>query len=397
MAYPADYDALFIDPADVLTLTVISVSGNRFTISAGDTAKLNRVLIGTLFTFTHSETNNVEIIRVTGKGSNYIDAERGYEGTPVLSTGTNMRLVQEPTAGMLKALQDALIRAETYFARTGSSLPSNPTAGEIFLKSDGMVYACFENGVWTPVVTYDHGNLSGLNDANAHTIYLTPEQEQQLHAGLPGSHLTYPNSHDHSGLPGMGQPARKIVSGLAANRGTPSNIGQCYFATDTGALYFSPDGLNWTVYTSLPAGTILMFEGSCPPGWARVSDFDGRFPLGNDGGVWSDQGTGGNSTHTHTMPVLIAHTHSIPNRSVTTNVAGSHHHALPVNAGSGSQSNIEIYRGVDSGVTSSADGNHNHTVTFPSTLTQTYGSDNPYTDSASNLPPYYTLVFCKKL
>ena len=93
-------------------------------------------------------------------------------------------------------------------------------------------------------------------------------------------------------------------------------------------------------------GLIGMFE-SLPPGWAYMSDFENRFPRGSD----SYGGTGGSDTHSHSFSGSYS------------GWAGSYVSTLDT-----------------SPYTSCADDTHGHTVSGT-------------TPVASNIPPYYTLVF----
>ena len=47
----------------------------------------------------------------------------------------------------------------------------------------------------------------------------------------------------------------------------------------------------------IPSGMIAMFDTSCPSGWSRFSQLDGRYPRGSSG----YGGTGGSETHSHTL------------------------------------------------------------------------------------------------
>jgi len=48
----------------------------------------------------------------------------------------------------------------------------------------------------------------------------------------------------------------------------------------------------------VPSGMIAMFDTSCPGGWTRFTALDNRFPMGGGYGA-----TGGSSSHTHTARV----------------------------------------------------------------------------------------------
>ena len=104
-------------------------------------------------------------------------------------------------------------------------------------------------------------------------------------------------------------------------------------------LYVNAGGIG------MPSGMIGMFDTDCPPGWTRVAELDDRFPMGGT----TYGATGGSSTHTHT--------------GVTDGQSGMRSDEFSMH---------DIPR---------LTGNHTHSFT---------------TDPASSLPPYITVVFCRK-
>ena len=100
----------------------------------------------------------------------------------------------------------------------------------------------------------------------------------------------------------------------------------------------------------IPAGTIVMFDSTPPPGWQVLTDFTGRFPLGTTtyGGT-----LGGTSTHTHTISGTTTSGSTIPN------CGGVSWSIYPMDP---------------------------HTHTFSVT-----------TDPSSHIPPYRTFIFAKAL
>jgi hypothetical protein len=94
----------------------------------------------------------------------------------------------------------------------------------------------------------------------------------------------------------------------------------------------------------IPSGMIGMFDTDCPSGWTRVAALDNKFPMG--GATYGT--TGGSSTHTHTGTTDITEQGCDP---------------------SSTPGDARAVRG------------HWHSFT---------------TDPASSLPPYITVVFCRK-
>jgi hypothetical protein len=107
---------------------------------------------------------------------------------------------------------------------------------------------------------------------------------------------------------------------------------------------------------AIPSGMIAIFQGSCPSGWTRVADFDGKFLRG----AATYGGTGGSSTHTHTIDPPSTNT-------------------------SGIVSDDWYYQDATSG-DQDISWRHHHTVDIAA-----FSSG-----SASHLPPYIDVVFCKK-
>lgn len=105
----------------------------------------------------------------------------------------------------------------------------------------------------------------------------------------------------------------------------------------------------------LTSGMIAMFTGSCPPGWTRFSEMDGRFPRG----AVSYGATGGWPSHSH-------------------GPAGDHSHGM-----SGPSASDEFEDNGDSGA---ADW-HTHTI---------HSAGLHSHPEANHLPPYLDIVFCKK-
>lgn len=208
----------------------------------------------------------------------------------------------------------------------------------------------------------------------------------------------------------------------------------------------------------VPAGMVAMFEAACPSGWTARSGagqpYQNKFARG--GATYVEAG-GGADTHTHTIDPAAtstssdgAHTHTFDPVAADTSLAGSHSHA-PATAlattssagahthtvdpaavtSTGPNSTVAITAGasaVASGThthdfdvgstTSSSDGSHTHTVIWPNTDTasghvhsfdlastgsSSAGAHTHSVDvasftsaSASNVPAYVQVVFCRK-
>jgi len=132
----------------------------------------------------------------------------------------------------------------------------------------------------------------------------------------------------------------------------------------------------------LPSGMIAMFDQSCPNGWTRFAALDGKFPQG----AAAYGGAGGSATHSHTVN---SHTHSITGTTSNASLTGS---ITTYNANfQVTDGQCEIGLGTDTSIFSpTSSSQHNHNVNLTS------GSASPGTDSQSNVPPYLSVVWCKK-
>jgi RHS repeat-associated protein len=144
-----------------------------------------------------------------------------------------------------------------------------------------------------------------------------------------------------------------------------------------------------------PVGSVMMWEGTnCPATWQRYTLLDGRFPLG----AGFVNAAGGAATHTHTYTQLPPHTH---NQGTLTLVASGAHQdsinyrspsTVPGSAGVFGSANPAAFK---SGLLSNS-GAHNHNGALTGSTGVT-GVATATTQTASNLPPYTSLVFCKKI
>lgn len=221
----------------------------------------------------------------------------------------------------------------------------------------------------------------------------------------------YSNGHDTSGnnLQGTTNTTGPRSSSLAVSpSGSHSHTlsGQTDSAGISGTLY-TDNSVTMPPYQEVPYAqktvddgldfpidSIMIWEGTvCPTTWERYTPLDGKFPLG----AGYVNTTGGAATHTHTYSDLPAHSHGVSNMTVTSN--GQHTHNLNFyQYGTTSTISGRIY-GSDSSGTSGSNilksaGSHTHSVTGSTSET---GVMTPTTQSASNLPPYTTFVYCKKV
>jgi len=154
----------------------------------------------------------------------------------------------------------------------------------------------------------------------------------------------------------------------------------------------------------VPSGMIALFDTNCPVGWTRYSALDNRFPLGSSGAG----GVGGSNDHSHSFDVTSAgggnHDHSFggsfggsgsgsgnfggttggPSNSSTADAGGSfdagrgdhtHGYNVAVNL------NVNVTTNIDG--RTGAGGDHSHRVAGG-------------TGGANHIPPYFTMVFCRK-
>jgi len=151
-----------------------------------------------------------------------------------------------------------------------------------------------------------------------------------------------------------------------------------------------------TVADSLefPIGSVMIWQGaSCPATWQRYTLLDGKFPLG----AAYVNTTGGSLTHTHTYTSLPSHTHAVGYLAVTS--AGDHNHSFTFATSQSSPvATTRVYGSNNAGTYKtnvlSTSGGHTHTLTGSTAPT---GVPTAATQTGSNLPPYTTGVFCKKV
>jgi len=341
-----------------------------------------------------------EIVRITSHGATgVLNITRGFNGSTPLAHIDDEQATQDPIAYDIAILREALIAAQKYKGLVGldAAKPGSPNPGNVYIATNtNIVYVCFDGGVWSRFNRFDHG-LYANRTTDGHSIYHTEDRKISWHNDLTGDHLISPTTHNHSGATNMGNPVKKFSTGLDASKGTPSVTGQVYYAYDQNNLYFSPNGSTWTRYAVTPKGSIFYFEGSCPVGWTAVTELDLKFVKGADTDEWSGLDTGGATSHTHNMPDLVNHTHTIGSQVEASTEDGSHRHSFDAQFGSGGSTIPYYYSGYsDAFFNTWGGGAHTHGVSVDTPDTTDTGTVSATSDSASTLPAYYKLRACRK-
>jgi len=136
---------------------------------------------------------------------------------------------------------------------------------------------------------------------------------------------------------------------------------------------------------------IGMFNAACPVGWTTVTAFDDKFLVGKA----TYGGTGGATTHTHSIAGVIAHTHSAG--TLTIQSGGSHNHSYDTPASLGNRtsgsSNARRYTSADT--ISGSWPSHNHAGVLSGAMANASAGGGT-SGTASNNPPYLTVVWCSK-
>lgn len=96
-----------------------------------------------------------------------------------------------------------------------------------------------------------------------------------------------------------GQEAKNLVIHQGTEFPQNPTQGQEFYRTDHQKVYIY-NGSAWVVEGAawqVPPGAICLFKSSCPTGWSRVAELDGKFPRGAE----SYGGTGGGQEHKHSF------------------------------------------------------------------------------------------------
>lgn len=202
---------------------------------------------------------------------------------------------------------------------------------------------------------------------------------------------TVPDARFPATLPALNGSALTNLSAAALASGTvpTARLGS---GTADASTYLRGDQ-TWNIPSAggLTSGLIVIAQAACPSGYTRVSAFDGLFLRGSA----SYGGVGGAETHSHTAGsyASAAHTHTAGSYAVA-----AHDHG---NTGTPS-STVEVDAsgvGVQFDVASQS---HTHDIPMASpAVTGTSGSGGGASitgtsATASSLPPYIDVIFCKK-
>lgn len=286
----------------------------------------------------------------------------------------------------------ALKNIDNFFAVqtfSANSVVRGPTGMFIYYDTSGPVDA----KLWR-TVAYSDGVfwLEALNDANAiyHARFGFTRGGKIVSALFEGngSLLTMLN-------------ASALATGLAA----PARLGS---GTANSSTFLRGDSTWAPVTDSFPSGLIVLYDAPCPPGWTRVTAWDGRYIRSGVGGV------GGTASHTHnfgaTMP---SHNHGgIVGITGNTGNAGGHSHTGSVNGetsvNTSGDMNVdagnsgEMARGphkhnVNLGFGTTHDGDHSHSISLAGGIPNDGGQGiNGTTAAAANDPLFVDLFLCRK-
>ncbi len=306
----------------------------------------------------------------------------------------------------LNILRDRAIEVQKCQGLVGNDAdkPADPDIAEVYIALDThKVYVCLTDGVWSLLGgATTHADVLREGESDDHLQYFTSDRLADWHNSLPGEHVTDGDNHDHSRGAGAGRVQIATSETLPGDKA----VGSVRLATDTSELFIANTPGAWVAITGAPSGAVVMlteadaasYGGACPPGWSRYVAMDGRFPKGAPSGISSPLNSGGVATHYHTYSQIPAHTHSIPAMNVTTPSDGSHSHNFPFStlaSGTGIASQTSATAS-DMRETSSG-GAHTHTFTYPAFSTgSSGGSASANSSTASSLPPYAEVIFCKK-
>ncbi|MCK5308038.1 MAG: hypothetical protein KAJ73_05450 [Zetaproteobacteria bacterium] len=408
MNFPTSYDTEAAEWAlaqDLVVLTlngaIVDLTGTTMTFNeTGEVANLN---VPTYLTFLTEDTGgSFEIVKVTGTATGGVcTVERGVLSSTAMTHSDDAQAAQDPVSVHLGSIRTLLLGIEKYHSLVGveASLPATCDPGESYLATDtDKLFYAVATDTWREINELDHDTLeaSSLLDDD-HTDYHTAARKLTWHGNLAGVHITK-TAHNHDGTADDGQPAARFINGLESARpATPDFDGQVYYSNDTGDLWVGNSSV-WIKYSVMPTETIIMFEEDCPQGWSRLSAMDDKYPRGAPTGVYTGFSDGGAATHTHDMPDVVNHVHSIVAQTGVELISSGHHgHSKDRHswiAGveectyNGQFSTLmEFWRGHSS---------HQHSVTFPAHNTLGAGN-NPATSGAeTSLIPYVNLVFCEK-
>jgi hypothetical protein len=365
-----------------------------------------------------------EIIYAEGKsGSDLTSCVRGARGTTAASHSDGAAMSLILSGQQVNMFREAVFAGQQFKGLVGTDAAKavTPALNAVYFATDtAKLYICLSAGVWTWVGNRDdHADLTDLTTADDHdtgaNAYHNDSRAQTWHDGLSGGHVTGGDTHDHGEAATLG--AGRVQNGVAASRsGTPTYEREIYYETDTDLLYISKGSAapsDWVKIVGAPIGTISAFEeaditaeygGSCPPGWSRYTDADGRLLKGAPVGVTSPLNTGGAATHTHDYTDIPQHTHSVLAQSASLVAESSHSHSINIQGGSGGSG---LARASNQSVGSAGtDGAGAHTHDFDvdahnsnstkRTSDDAAGVATGTTETADSWPSYQEVIWCVK-
>lgn len=241
---------------------------------------------------------------------------------------------------------------------------------------------------------------------------------------------------DDAGLAGLGTMATQNANAVAITGGSMSGVNLSASDITAGTLNAARladsgatpatygDGSNVPVITvdakgrittitttpagaaGVPSGLIAIFDTSCPSGWTRVAAFDSKFLYGGA----SYGATGGESSHNHTADSVGDHQHSMGHshpmshghgntlgvNNANINPAGGYH-----DEGDGTHGTFFAVQSINTephghGMSGGVSNFSGDTGMTTATYTGNGGAHTPVIQSKATLPPYITVVFCKK-
>lgn len=409
MNYPESFDtaeSTFASPSELVVLTLASdllQGGTEATFN--ETAIADALEAPGYLTWRKEVVGAFEIVKFTGHGDpgELTGLQRGALGTTDmdhLAADVDDQAVMDPVSehwAVLRAMLEALQR---YRGLVGlkEDLPASCEPGQVYIATDTEeIFQGVAEDEWRLINRFSHDDYGAL-DQDDHPQYQTEARKEAWHTALAGSHMSDPENHDHSGGEDMGAPAAGVRHGLLEDLpALPEDDIEVYFATDTSDLFFANDDLSgWDRYSVMPTGTIILFEGACPPGWAAYEAMEGFFPRGADADQWENFVDGGSAEHEHVLPHVIAHTHDVDAVAVSTDTGGNHNHSFTVKGG-GSTAELAYDGSYTTWVNMTAEhGSHSHTATIPAHNTQNHGGSPATSEPADSLPPYRKYVFCER-